>query len=56
MSWLTLAFVCVITSNVLNAAGNDDWVLVTFLGTIGGLAGSAYCSIKGLAGAGWLSR
>ena len=56
MSWLTLAFVCVITSNLLNAAGNADWVLVTFLGTVTGLVGAAYSSIKGLAGAGWLGR
>jgi nitrate reductase NapE component len=52
--WLTLALVCVLTSNVLSAAGNDDWVLVTFVGTVGGLAGAAYCSIRGLASAGWL--
>lgn len=56
MSWLTLAFVCVITSNLLSAAGNSDWVLVTFPGTLIGLAGAAYCSLKGLAGSGWLSR
>lgn len=52
--WLTLAFVCVITSNVLNTAGNTDWVVVTFVGTVAGLAGAAYCSIRGLASSGWL--
>ena len=52
--WLTLAFVSVITSNVLNTAGNSDWVLVTFVGTVAGLGGAAYCSVKGLGSSGWL--
>jgi hypothetical protein len=56
MAWLTLAFVSVITSNLLNAAENSDWVLVTFMGTVVGLVCAGYCSIKGLASAGWLSR
>ena len=52
--WLTLALVCVISSNLLTAAGDSDWVPVTFLGTITGLGGAAYCSFRGLASAGWL--
>jgi hypothetical protein len=57
MLWLGLAFVCVITSNALRMSGNDDWVVVTFLGTIAGFAGAAYCSIRGLASSdGWLPR
>lgn len=57
MLWLGLAFVCVIASNVLTTSGNNDWVLVTFLGTIAGLAGAAYCSIRGIASSdGWLPR
>lgn len=56
MAWLTLAFVCVITSNMLHAAGNSDWVLLTFGGTVCGLVGAGYCSIRGLASAGWLGR
>lgn len=56
MAWLTLAFVSVITSNLLTAAGNSDWVLVTLLLTVLGMGAAAYCSVKGLASAGWLSR
>jgi hypothetical protein len=57
MLWLGLAFVCVITSNALRMSGNHDWVVVTFLGTIAGFAGAAYCSIRGLASSdGWLPR
>lgn len=54
MWWLTLALVSVLASNVLSTAGNSDWVLVTFLGTVVGLSGAAYCSAKGLARSGWL--
>jgi hypothetical protein len=57
MLWLGLAFVCVITSNALTMSGNRDWVLVTFLGTIVGLAGAAYCSVRGIRSSdGWLPR
>lgn len=57
MLWLGLAFVCVITSNVLTASGNDDWVVVTFLGTIVGLGAAAYCSVRGIRSSdGWLPR
>lgn len=56
MAWLTLAFVCVITSNMLAAADNSDWVLLTFAGTVAGLCGAGYCSLKGLRSSGWLSR
>ena len=54
--WLTLSFVCVIASNGLQAAGNSDWVVMTFAGTICGLGGAAYCSVRGLASSGWLGR
>jgi hypothetical protein len=57
MLWLGLAFVCVITSNVLTASGNDEWVVVTFVGTILGLGGAAYCSVRGIRSSdGWLPR
>ena len=57
MLWLGLAFVCVITSNVLTTSGNNDWVVVTFLGTIVGFAGAAYCSVRGIVSSdGWLPR
>ena len=56
MSWLTLSFICVITSNVLAAADNTDWVLLTFAGTVVGLVGAGYCSLRGLASSGWLAR
>jgi len=54
--WLTLALGCVITSNVLHAAGNSDWLLMTFSGTVAGFVGATYCSIRGLVSGGWLSR
>ena len=54
MWWLALALASVLTSNVLLAAGNSDWVLLTFLGTVVGLGGAAYCSAKGLSSSGWL--
>lgn len=57
MLWLGLAFVCVITSNVLTTSGNNDWVVVTFVGTIVGFAGAAYCSVRGIVSSdGWLPR
>lgn len=52
--WLTLAFMCVIASNFLVAAGNTDWVVPAFVGTVVGLVGAAYCSVRGMASAGWL--
>jgi hypothetical protein len=56
MAWLTGAFISVMASNMLHSAGNSDWVVVTFLATIACLAGAAYCSLRGLASAGWLGR
>jgi hypothetical protein len=57
MLWLAFAFVCVITSNSLQGGGHDGWLVATFVGTLTGLAGAAYCSLRGvLASDGWLSR
>ncbi len=56
MAWLTGAFISVVASNTLHSAGNSDWVVVTFIGTIAGLSGAAYCSLRGLSSAGWLGR
>ncbi|MGZ5416277.1 MAG: hypothetical protein ACXWDI_03780 [Nocardioides sp.] len=54
--FLTLAFLSVLTSNALLARDVDDYVVFTFLSTVGGLAGAAYCSIRGLRTGGWLTR
>lgn len=54
---LGFAFVCVITSNSLHGGGHDGWVVVTFVGTLAGLAAAAYCSMRGIASSdGWLPR
>jgi hypothetical protein len=57
LCWLTLSFASVVTSSALLMNGNDDWVLVTFIGTVVGMAGAAYSSIRGIAsGRSWLPR
>ena len=55
--WLTLSFASVVASSALLMYGNDDWVLATFIGTVVGLAGAAYCSVRGIvSGGSWLPR
>ena len=49
----TLAFLClaaaaVLTSNVMYARGDSSLVLFTLAGTVVGLVGAAYCSLRGL--------
>ncbi len=48
LAFLGLALACVMTSNVLHLQSNDDWVLLTFAGTIIGFAGATYCTVRGL--------
>ncbi|MGI8946634.1 MAG: hypothetical protein ACR2FV_01360 [Ornithinimicrobium sp.] len=48
LAFLGLALACVMTSNVLLLQGDDDWVLVTFAGTVVGFAGATYCTVRGL--------
>lgn len=56
MLFLGLAAANVLVSNVLLMREVDDYVLLTFLGTVVGLAGAGYCSYRGLRSAGWLVR
>ena len=49
----TLAFLClaaaaVLTSNLMYARGDSSVVLLTLAGTLIGLGGAAYCSLRGL--------
>lgn len=48
LAFLGLSLACVMTSNVLLLQGNDDWVLVTFAGTVLGFTGATYCTVRGL--------
>jgi uncharacterized membrane protein YhiD involved in acid resistance len=45
---LGVAAISIITSNVLYATDNNDYLLVTFLGTYLGIIGAVVCSIRGL--------
>lgn len=54
--FLLLATVSILSSNVLNAAGNDDYVLLTFVGTVIGLVGAAVSTVRGLRSGGWFPR
>ena len=48
LGWLALALVSVLASNAFYARDVTDFVLATFGGTVVGLVGAAYCSIRGL--------
>jgi len=39
-------------SNLLHTKGNDNFVLLTFIGTVVGLVGAAVCSVRGLLASG----
>ena len=54
LAYLGLAAASILTSNVLHARGGNDFALLTFLGTVIGLAGAMVCSIRGLRS--WSSR
>lgn len=54
--FLLLATVSVLSANLLNAAGNDDYVLLTFAGTVIGLVGAGVSSVRGIRSGGWLPR
>jgi hypothetical protein len=45
---LTLALVSVLLSNLDAGDGRSDYALLTFLGTVVGLVGAAYCTIRGI--------
>ncbi len=46
--FLGLAAASIILSNWMRMTGNTDVILLTFIGTVVGLAGAAVCSVKGL--------
>jgi hypothetical protein len=48
LAFLGLAAASIIVSNLLHAKGNDDFALLTFIGTVVGLVGAAVCSVRGL--------
>jgi hypothetical protein len=48
LGWLALALVSVLASNWFYAQEVTDFVLATFAGTVVGLVGAAYTSIRGL--------
>lgn len=57
LGYLALAAASVLTSNALAARGIDDYVLLTFLGTMVGLSGAAVCSYRGLRSSrGWFPK
>lgn len=48
LAWLVLALGSVLAANAFYARDVTDFVLATFAGTVLGLVGAAYCSIRGL--------
>ena len=46
--FLGLAAASIILSNWMRLTGNDDVILLTFIGTVVGLVGAAVCSYRGL--------
>lgn len=54
--FLALSAASVFVSNILLLRDIDDYVLLTFLGTVVGLGGAAWCSYRGLRAGGWLGR
>jgi len=51
LAFLTLAAGSILVSNLLVMTSDDgvnDYVLLTFLGTVVGLGGAAVCSVRGL--------
>ena len=55
LGFLSLAFVSILASNGLTAAGHGG-LPITFVGTLVGLVGAAYCSYRGLRDSTWLPR
>ena len=46
--YLGLAAVSIVVSNWMRMTGNTDVILLTFIGTVVGLAGATVCTIRGL--------
>jgi hypothetical protein len=47
LAFLGLAAASIILSNWMRMTGNTDVILLTFIGTVVGLVGAAYCTVKG---------
>jgi hypothetical protein len=56
LAFLGLAAASIILSNYLRMVGNDNFALLTFIGTVVGLVGATVCSIRGLRSWGGLPR
>jgi hypothetical protein len=56
LAFLGLAAGSILVSNYLRMVGNDNFALLTFIGTVVGLVGAAVCSIRGLRSWGGLPR
>lgn len=56
MGFLALAAASVLLSNFLLMRDVDDYVLLTFLGTVAGFVGAGYCSYRGLRSGGWFGQ
>jgi hypothetical protein len=48
LGFLTLALASVLLSNLDAADGRSDYALLTFLGTVVGLVGAAWCTVRGI--------
>ena len=48
MAYLGLAAGSIIVSNWMRMTGNTDVILLTFIGTVVGLAGAVVCTVKGI--------
>jgi len=46
--FLGLAAASIVLSNWMRMTGNTDVILLTFIGTVVGLAGATVCTIRGL--------
>jgi hypothetical protein len=50
--YLGIAAASIMASNFLRANGNDNFVLLTFIGTVVGLVGATVCSVRGIRASG----
>jgi hypothetical protein len=46
--FLGITAASIMISNFLHAKGNDNFVLLTFIGTVVGLVGATVCSVRGI--------
>jgi len=48
LGFLGIAAASIVASNLDHANGTADYALLTFIGTVVGLAGATVCSVRGL--------